>query len=95
MPARFYELVGYHAIGLDGTAGPPALTFPERSSQVSVEDTVHGMWKALSARDWDAVKSYLSDDCIYLDVPVSPAAAARARKHRQAAQDRPRAAGIL
>jgi hypothetical protein len=32
MPARFYELVGYHAIvpnGLDGTAGPPALTFPE------------------------------------------------------------------
>jgi limonene-1,2-epoxide hydrolase len=44
---------------------------------VSVDDTVLGMWKALSARDWDAVKTYLSDDCIYADMPVGPAAAAR------------------
>ena len=29
MPARFYELVGYHAIVPNGTAGPPALTLPE------------------------------------------------------------------
>jgi limonene-1,2-epoxide hydrolase len=35
------------------------------------------MWAALSARDWDSVKTYLSDDCIYLDVPVGPTAAAR------------------
>jgi limonene-1,2-epoxide hydrolase len=44
---------------------------------VSVEDTVHGLWKALSARDWEAVKSSVSDDCIYADMPVGPAAAAR------------------
>jgi hypothetical protein len=35
------------------------------------------MWKALSARDWDGMKPFLSDDCIYYDVPVGPAAAAR------------------
>jgi ketosteroid isomerase-like protein len=35
------------------------------------------MWKALSARDWDAMKQFLSDDCIYFDVPFGPAAAAR------------------
>ena len=35
------------------------------------------MWAALSARDWDALKSYLSEECIYLDVPVGPAAAAK------------------
>ena len=35
------------------------------------------MWKALSARDWDALKTFLSDDCIYFDMPVGPAAAAR------------------
>lgn len=35
------------------------------------------MWKALSARDWEQVKTFLSDDCIYLDMPVGPTAAAR------------------
>ena len=44
---------------------------------MSVEDTVLGMWKALSARDWESLKTFLSDDCIYLDMPVGPAAAAR------------------
>ncbi|PRC61735.1 limonene-1,2-epoxide hydrolase, partial [Mycobacterium sp. ITM-2017-0098] len=42
-----------------------------------VDAVVHGMWAALSARDWDAVTTYLSPDCIYLDMPVGPAAAAR------------------
>jgi limonene-1,2-epoxide hydrolase len=42
-----------------------------------VEDTVLGMWAALSVRDWEAVKSFLSEECIYLDVPVGPAAAAK------------------
>ena len=44
---------------------------------ISIEETVHGMWKALSERDWDHLKTYLSDDCIYLDMPVGAAAAAR------------------
>lgn len=44
---------------------------------MSVEDTVHGLWKALSVRDWGGMKPFLSDDCIYYDVPFGPAAAAR------------------
>jgi limonene-1,2-epoxide hydrolase len=44
---------------------------------VSVENTVLDMWAALSARDWEGLKSHLSEDCIYLDVPVGPTAAAR------------------
>lgn len=36
-----------------------------------------GMWQALSARDWEGVARHLSHDCIYLDVPVGPAAAAK------------------
>ena len=41
------------------------------------QETVYGMWRALSARDWEALKTYLAPDCIYLDMPVGPAAAAR------------------
>ena len=44
---------------------------------VDVDTTVLGMWKALSARDWDAVKTFLAEDCIYIDMPVGPVAAAR------------------
>ncbi|MEH3143658.1 MAG: nuclear transport factor 2 family protein [Mycobacterium kyogaense] len=44
---------------------------------MSAEQTVSSLWTALSARDWDGVMTQLSDDCIYLDVPVGPAAAAR------------------
>ena len=44
---------------------------------MSVEETVHGLWAALSVRDWDSVASFLSEDCIYLDVPVGPTAAAK------------------
>lgn len=38
---------------------------------------VLGMWKALSDRDWDALKTFIAEDCIYVDMPVGPAAAAR------------------
>ena len=44
---------------------------------MSVEDTVLGMWAALSARDWESLKSFLSEDCVYLDMPVGPTAAAK------------------
>ncbi len=44
---------------------------------MSVEDSVLGMWRALSARDWESVKTFLADDCIYADMPVGPTAAAR------------------
>ncbi|MCK0174105.1 limonene-1,2-epoxide hydrolase family protein [Mycolicibacterium sp. F2034L] len=44
---------------------------------MSAEDVVRGLWKSLSARDWNAVKTHLSDDCIYADMPVGAALAAR------------------
>lgn len=40
-------------------------------------DVVLGMWRALSDRDWDTLKTFLAEDCIYVDMPVGPAAAAR------------------
>lgn len=40
-------------------------------------DVVLGMWRALSDRDWEALKTFIADDCIYVDMPVGPAAAAR------------------
>lgn len=44
---------------------------------MDVEQTVRGLWQSLSRRDWDAVKTFLSDDCIYVDMPVGPTLAAR------------------
>lgn len=44
---------------------------------MSIESTVLGLWKALSDRNWELLKTYLSEDCIYLDMPVGPAAAAK------------------
>lgn len=40
-------------------------------------DVVRGMWKALSDRDWETVKTFIAEDCIYVDMPVGPTAAAR------------------
>lgn len=40
-------------------------------------DTVLSLWRSLSNRDWDAVASHLSDDCLYVDMPVGPTLAAR------------------
>ena len=42
-----------------------------------VDETVLGLWRALSDRDWDAVKTFLSADCVYVDMPVGPTLAAR------------------
>lgn len=42
-----------------------------------VEDAVLGLWRALSRRDWDQVKTFLSPDCIYVDMPVGLTLAAR------------------
>ena len=44
---------------------------------MSVEKAVLGLWQALSGRDWATVKTFLSADCIYVDMPVGPTLAAR------------------
>lgn len=44
---------------------------------MSVEDTVLSLWRALATRDWELVKTFLADDCIYADMPVGATAAAR------------------
>lgn len=44
---------------------------------MQAEEVVLGMWRALSNRDWETLKTFIADDCIYIDMPVGPAAAAR------------------
>ena len=44
---------------------------------MSAEKTVLDMWHALSDRDWEKLKTFIADECIYVDMPVGPAAAAR------------------
>jgi limonene-1,2-epoxide hydrolase len=44
---------------------------------MSAEDAVLGLWRALAKRDWESVKTYLADDCIYADMPVGPTLSAR------------------
>ncbi|MBA2953393.1 nuclear transport factor 2 family protein [Nocardioides sp. MAH-18] len=38
---------------------------------------MRGLWQTLSKRDYDGIADWVTDDCIYLDVPVGPAFAAR------------------
>ncbi|QNI07142.1 nuclear transport factor 2 family protein [Mycobacterium kubicae] len=45
-------------------------------STSTAQDVVLGLWAALSRRDWDAVKTFLTADCLYVDMPV-PAVSAR------------------
>ena len=42
----------------------------------AAEPVLH-RWRALATRDWEAVKSVVTDDCIFLDVPLGPTLAAR------------------
>jgi ketosteroid isomerase-like protein len=42
-----------------------------------VSEPVLQLWRAVGNRDWEAVKSLVSDDCIFLDVPFGPTLAAR------------------
>lgn len=44
---------------------------------MQADAVVLGMWNALSNRDWETLKTFIAEDCIYVDMPVGPAAAAR------------------
>ena len=45
-------------------------------STIAAEEVVLGLWRALSRRDLDAVKTFLAEDCLYVDMPI-PALSAR------------------
>ena len=38
---------------------------------------MRGLWRTLSDRDYDGIAAWATEDCIYLDVPLGPAFAAR------------------
>ena len=40
-------------------------------------EAVRGLWSVLGDRDYAALADWVTDDCIYLDVPLGPAFAAR------------------
>jgi hypothetical protein len=74
---------------------PSLLAAMTEVSTVAVEDAIVGLWQALSRRDWDAVKTFLAEDCLYVDMPV-PAISARGPDNiGKTAQDGSRAAGGL
>ncbi|MEI5675766.1 MULTISPECIES: nuclear transport factor 2 family protein [unclassified Nocardioides] len=41
------------------------------------EEAVRGLWRTLSARDYDGIADWVTDDCLYLDMPLGPSLAAR------------------
>ena len=43
----------------------------------SPAEAVRGLWRTLTERDYDGISDWVTGDCIYLDVPVGPALAAR------------------
>ena len=43
----------------------------------SPEAAVRGLWRVLDARDYDGIAEWVDPDCIYFDVPLGPAFAAR------------------
>lgn len=46
------------------------------ASTIAARDVVLGMWEAVTGRDWEAIKTFLAEDCLYVDMPI-PALAAR------------------
>ncbi|WP_372510573.1 limonene-1,2-epoxide hydrolase family protein [Mycobacterium riyadhense] len=74
--ADLMVLLGRPAGWLTPVAQAGVITTVAEDSRVAVRDAVLGLWQALSRRDWDTVKTFLSDDCLYVDMPV-PALAAR------------------
>jgi limonene-1,2-epoxide hydrolase len=41
------------------------------------EEAVRGLWAVLDERDYDGIADWVTDDCIYYDVPLGPAFSAR------------------
>lgn len=41
------------------------------------EEAVRGLWSVLNDRDYDGIADWVTDDCIYYDVPLGPAFSAR------------------
>ena len=41
------------------------------------EQAVRGLWQLVAERDFDHLGDWVTDDCIYIDMPVGPTLAAR------------------
>lgn len=41
------------------------------------EEAVRGLWGVLNNRDYDGIADWVTEDCIYYDVPLGPAFSAR------------------
>jgi ketosteroid isomerase-like protein len=40
-------------------------------------EAVRGLWATLSERDYDGIAAWVTDDCLYMDMPIGPSLAAR------------------
>ena len=62
---------------------------PHPGRVTPTDEAVRGLWRTLSDRDYDGIADWVTDDCIYLDMPLGPALRRpRARRHREAAPGR-------
>ena len=43
----------------------------------SPKEAVLGLWQTLSLRDYDGIADWVTDDCLYMDMPIGPAFSAR------------------
>lgn len=41
------------------------------------EEAVRGLWRTLSARDYDGLAEWVTEDCVYMDMPLGPTLSAR------------------
>jgi limonene-1,2-epoxide hydrolase len=51
--------------------------FGHNAAMADPSEPVLHLWQAIGKRDWEAVRSLVSDDCIFLDMPFGPTLAAR------------------
>jgi limonene-1,2-epoxide hydrolase len=47
------------------------------AQMTNASEPVLHLWRAIGKRDWEAVKTVVSHDCIFLDMPLGPTLAAR------------------
>ena len=57
----------------DPNSGPST----DPSTGRSPAEAVRGLWSVLNDRDYDGIADWVTDDCVYLDVPLGAAFAAR------------------
>jgi limonene-1,2-epoxide hydrolase len=79
------EVPAAHGLAITEQSRPPVGVETDLSTDsgcndgamTDASDTVLQLWRAIASGDWEAVKTVVSDDCIFMDMPLGPTMAAR------------------